>query len=378
MSNKYNNQNLKNVGGRQLGAWFPIKSHRYDTSKHPIVTGKANARRTLKFPVSIQEAQLLEGLTNTLQVDQQTALRIALYEACKRPQEAADVVQLASPTSTVKGHTQRNTSVVEKITADEAKALKSLAKSLGISEKAAARLSLIWMAKGTRSDRKEWKKFSGCKKLGQDAIANQWQADKKTSGEWVKDGGSVEMLRLREAHRDALDEGMAENDALYDARGEMASHLVQQGLSALVYPNKLEARLFPEEYAGLDHIANQMDTDFVDRMIAEKEGDTCPWENDPEVLAAMAEEDEELKLTDQEMEEMEELAEQAFQSFSNIDKPILTNDPYFKRMQEEGERLSAAKDKMDQAIKLIDEGDELAGIILALGEEECRRRGLIE
>ena len=85
-ANRFNNQNLKNFGGRQLGAWFPIKSHRYDTTKHPVVTTKANARRTLKFPASTQEAQLLEGLTNTLQVDQQTALRIALYEACKRPQ----------------------------------------------------------------------------------------------------------------------------------------------------------------------------------------------------------------------------------------------------------------------------------------------------
>ena len=55
---------------------------------------------------------------------------------------------------------------------------------------------------------------------------------------------------------------MTENDALYEARGEMAHHLVQQGLSALVYPNKLEAHLFPEEYAGLEHIVNQMDTDF--------------------------------------------------------------------------------------------------------------------
>lgn len=96
-ANRFNNQNLKNFGGRQLGAWFPIKSHRYDTTKHPVVTTKANARRTLKFPASTQEAQLLGGLTNTLQVDQQTALRIALYEACKRPQEASEAVQLGFP-----------------------------------------------------------------------------------------------------------------------------------------------------------------------------------------------------------------------------------------------------------------------------------------
>ena len=373
-ANRFNNQNLKNFGGRQLGAWFPIKSHRYDTTKHPVVTTKANARRTLKFPASTQEAQLLEGLTNTLQVDQQTALRIALYEACKRPQQASEAVQLASPATTVKGHTQRNTNISTKITADKATALKSLAKSLGISEKAAARLSLIWMAKGTRSDRKEWKKFSGCQKLGQDAIAAQWQKDKKSSGEWSKVGGSKEILRLREAHRDALDEGMTENDALYEARGEMAHHLVQQGLSALVYPNKLEAHLFPEEYAGLEHIVNQMDTDFVDRMIAEKEGKEYPADNYLELLDDLDEEEE--PMTE---EEIQQLEEEAFARLSEI-KPQISEEmqEYTKRINEQGERLRKSREKIDQALKLIDEGDELAGVLLALGEDECRRRGLID
>ena len=71
-------------------SYFPINKWRCDTSAHPvIILSDKCASSTPKALFSQQEMQMLVGLSNTLQCDEQNAVRIALYEARKSPVKAS-------------------------------------------------------------------------------------------------------------------------------------------------------------------------------------------------------------------------------------------------------------------------------------------------
>ncbi|WP_205909833.1 MULTISPECIES: hypothetical protein, partial [Prochlorococcus] len=58
-------------------SFFPIKQHRFDSSKHPIIQSNQKCAARMTTMLSAQEDQMLEGLTNSLQCDQREAIRIA-------------------------------------------------------------------------------------------------------------------------------------------------------------------------------------------------------------------------------------------------------------------------------------------------------------
>ena len=197
-TNKYNKLNLKadGTGGevgksQQVGAWFMIRAHKYDVINHPVMAIPAKGRSKIEFPVTQQEADMLNGLVNSFQVDSPAlAFRIALYETQKRLQLAEGFVRLADPHTKDKTHCGRTQKLSLRINADDLKVITKIAKKLGISNKTAARLTIINLAKGTRSDAATWRSISGCKKLTQTEVANTWKKDKKKDGAWDKDASS--------------------------------------------------------------------------------------------------------------------------------------------------------------------------------------------
>ena len=69
--------------------YFPLLRWRFNADDHPVIqSAEKCVSSTAKSIFSIQELQMLVGLTNTLQCDEREAVRIALYEAAKRPEKA--------------------------------------------------------------------------------------------------------------------------------------------------------------------------------------------------------------------------------------------------------------------------------------------------
>lgn len=82
--NKFNTGRTKN--------YFPLKRWRFNTDEHPVVKSKEKcASSTAKTLLSIQELQMLIGLTNTLQCNEREAVRIALYEASRSAKKAYEM-----------------------------------------------------------------------------------------------------------------------------------------------------------------------------------------------------------------------------------------------------------------------------------------------
>ncbi len=284
--------NKKPIGteAHDIGSWFPFKQHRYNTANHPIVISVVANRSKLEFPVSKQEAQMLDGLATALQVDKQTALRIALYEGCKAPEQVELVLIRANPSTKIAGHTGRNSKTTIKLPATENKELKALAKALNISDKQAGRACLIMLARAVKSDKPEWRQLSGCKKLTQRELGAAWKEAKKEEGTWDNTKGST-LGNLRAANDEALDDASEYNQRLYERRGDKAKELVAQGLRAWVYP---------DDWFG------RMDTSFVDEQIAMEEGEL---------------EDRYPELTEEEIEELEAL------EIEHLDLSYLDNTP---------------------------------------------------
>lgn len=69
--------------------YFPLLRWRFNTDNHPVIKSTEKcASSTARSKFSMQELQMLVGLTNTLQCNEREAVRIALYEAAKSADKA--------------------------------------------------------------------------------------------------------------------------------------------------------------------------------------------------------------------------------------------------------------------------------------------------
>lgn len=119
---------------------------------------------------------MLVGLSNTLQCDEQNAVRIALYEACKRPMKAHEMMfRYASSQSRDKGHQGRSLAKRWRLPKKEQVAAADAAKVLGITDAEFIRLSIIWLQLGIR--KKEIKSVENCKIVSGDQAARQWSRE---------------------------------------------------------------------------------------------------------------------------------------------------------------------------------------------------------
>ena len=167
--NKYN-------PGKTKG-YFPINQWRCDASKHPISTATNKcASCTPRALFSQQELQMLIGLSNTLQCDEDKAVRIALYEASRSAKKAHEVAfRYACSASREKGHEGRSSERRWKLPKKEQLAAAKTAKELGITDTEFIRLSIIWLQLGIR--RNEITCVENCRIVSKEASAHQWSRD---------------------------------------------------------------------------------------------------------------------------------------------------------------------------------------------------------
>ena len=99
---------------------FPINQIRYDTTNHPIVIDVAKKTTVRPFHLSYIESQYLEFLSNALQVDELTAIRIAVYEVFRKGESIPDsILELADPLSKHRNHKYRSRHFPVKVTKNE-------------------------------------------------------------------------------------------------------------------------------------------------------------------------------------------------------------------------------------------------------------------
>ena len=119
---------------------------------------------------------MLVGLSNTLQCDEQNAVRIALYEAPRSAEKAHEkAYRYTSYKSSDKGHQGRSLAGRWKLPKEEQLAAVNAAKELGITGPEFIRMSIIWLHLGIRRD--EITSIKNCKIVSNDITSHQWSRD---------------------------------------------------------------------------------------------------------------------------------------------------------------------------------------------------------
>ena len=185
--------------------YFPLLRWRFNTGNHPVIqSAEKCASSTARAKFSMQELQTLVGLTNTLQCNEREAVRIALYEATKRPVKAHETAfAYASSQSTEKGHQGRSSLKQWKLPKVEKEIAIEAAKELGISDSEFVRMAIIWLQRGIRNGTVDT--LTNSKLIPFDAVARTWSRDNPGS----KDQGRVPhpgVAKLKEAARAAYEE----------------------------------------------------------------------------------------------------------------------------------------------------------------------------
>ena len=204
--------------------YFPIKQFRFDTTKSPILNSKSKCSFKVKSLLSQQEELMLKGLSNSFQIDNTKAFRIALSKVCTIGSEELEAsVPFSLAQTKLKGHTARNRKVEYRIPKEEKEALQSLAIAYKLTEQATVRLVLIHTAKGIRSGTLD--KFEGCKLLSQTECWDAWSKDKPVSS------GKLDALKKARdlSFEQAKDEREERSWEKYKRNGEMIKKLYREG-----------------------------------------------------------------------------------------------------------------------------------------------------
>lgn len=249
----------KNKIAARTGGWWLIEQHRFVTDKHPCVVSDKKRSNKLATLTTHNERQMLMGLANMTQTDQDTALRIALYEACHTDKgELQEYLQFSSPLSEHRGFQSRDKKVVVQLPKEEKQAVVALAKELGITDKELIRLALIWLVKTVRDG--STKRLTNSRKLTQKTISDEW-----TRNHPNRRGTTLGPLRAArdEAWTKAVDKAEQEREERYRQRGEVMARLNYEANGGL-----------PDYVVGIDENGDQViDLDYIDRIIAEEEAD---------------------------------------------------------------------------------------------------------
>jgi len=208
MKNSKYNDRSKSKG------WFPIKQHRFDTSKHPCVVSEEKCASPLRAMFSPNELKMLDGLTNVLQVSEREAIRIALYEMVRatttNPLEHKDKCLLVSDAP---NHTGRNKAVSVRIPKVEQVSAMDYCQQFGLKSSEGIRLAVIWLAHSVRNG--ELWRLTKSPKIGQDELAKAWSRE--------HEGAEPKLKNLKEAASKSWNEAWDYYDRQakerYEARG---------------------------------------------------------------------------------------------------------------------------------------------------------------
>ena len=185
--------------------YFPLLRWRFNTVNHPVIqSAEKCASSTAKSKFSMQELQMLVGLTNTLQCNEREAVRIALYEAAKRPEKAHETAfTCAASQSTEKGHQGRSSLKQWKLPKAEKQMAFEAAKELGISDSEFIRMAVIWLQRGIRNGTVD--ALTNSKLIPFDAVARTWSRENpgsKAQGRVLHPG----VAKLKQAAKVAYEE----------------------------------------------------------------------------------------------------------------------------------------------------------------------------
>ncbi len=217
-----NNQNKFNTTSKSK-SFFPIKQHRFDSSKHPIIQSTQKCAARMTTMLSAQEDQMLEGLINSLQCNQREAIRIALYEASRSGFKALQSTSTRARASTTsKGRTGRSRPLSVSLPKAEKHQAICLADQLELTDKEILRLAIIWLAKAIKDE--TITKLQDTPKLSQDSLAKQWSQEHK--------GEPSKLTKLKASAKAAYQKaealGQDKDKQLYEQRGLMMQQLGDQ------------------------------------------------------------------------------------------------------------------------------------------------------
>jgi hypothetical protein len=214
------NKDRRFVSDHRISAYWHFPQDRFDTSKHPIITNVDKPRFKLACLISHQENQRLNGLINTLQVEEREAIRIALFECCLRDEkELEPFIDQAKTITKARGHQTRNLQLTARATEDEKKNAQAKAKELGITEKEMIRIAIIWLGAMTKDG--SLKRLTKSKRLSDIECAKQWNKENKNKPRTNK----------AEAFVTAKEVGMAKK-ILHDLRAQPEREIIKAQLFA--------------------------------------------------------------------------------------------------------------------------------------------------
>ena len=192
---------------------------------------------------------MLAGLSNTLQCDEQSAVRIALYEASRSRDKAHKAMFIyASSESKEKGHQGRSSTKQWKLPKTEKMVAAQAANELGITGAEFVRLSIIWLQQGIRKN--EINSIQNCKVISGDKAARQWSKDNHGRPP------SEQVANLKQALQEA--------QQLFDYMNEIkADERYQRSKENRSIPGSMRAAI-DQEIADFNEVQDQWFEDFLD------------------------------------------------------------------------------------------------------------------
>lgn len=279
-----NNNNKFNKTNKTTG-FFPIKQHRFETKNHPIIE-KITKGRPSKLPVQLSwnEKEMVEGLANILQCEENEAIRIALYEF----QDGFAETTLSRP------GTGRNYAVEVRLPKDEKETVLGLSERHSETPATIIRTAVRWLAKGIRDE--TIRVLSKSRKIGQKALARKWSAEQKQQG---RPKGS-KLKALKNAAETASIEKDYQNFKDYEERGDWLQNnqvygkLMANGLTDIGAIDTMR-QIELEEAIGYDRMTEDEKLDYLMCEFADEENsEELAREVLDNELRAKAEDDEEL------------------------------------------------------------------------------------
>jgi len=273
---------MKYTKNKRIQGFFPIHQYRFNTEKHPIITSTAKRSAKIVVPMSSHEKQMLEGLTNILQCDQNEAIRIALYEFSQEDGVSDVVSEKASSLTDNRYHSGRRNKVTVKLPGDE-----KTGEIFGLTEKAVVRAAIIWLSYGIRSD--QIKRLTKSPAIGIEKLAREWSKNRPEDAE-----AKPSIKRLREVQKENYE--IAKEEALAEIEYRHAK------TEAFFLENPVYANLIGQDLIDYQDVANMAmmdeDADQMDFILDTLDG-----------LAEPSEDEEQMS-----EEELEELCEMTFQA----------------------------------------------------------------
>ena len=168
-------------------AWFSFPKCLFKTENHPVRQSTLKCISSFEAALSVQETQMIDGMTASLQCNEREAIRIALYEATKRASEAYEgYFECARWDTQKRGHTARSRKGKWSLPKIEQEEASLAAKHLKISGKEFVRLAIIWLARGIKAE--SIIRLTKTPRIPKDDLALNWSRENrgKPASETVK------------------------------------------------------------------------------------------------------------------------------------------------------------------------------------------------